>query len=99
MGVLYRRLILLLILPHVSVIRPSSSSNIVNCILKTNLILGVCILLRVGFNPSTQHHYRRSILLLILPHVSVVRPSSSRTIVNYIRKTILILGVCILLRV
>jgi hypothetical protein len=49
--------------------------------------------------PSTQGHYRRLILALILLHVSVVRPSSGRIIVNYIRKTILILGVCILLRV
>jgi hypothetical protein len=30
------------------------------------------------FYPSTQHHYHRLILLLILPHVSVVRPSSGR---------------------
>jgi hypothetical protein len=52
-----------------------------------------------GFCPSTQRHYRRIILLLILPHVSVVRPCSGGNIVNYIVKTILILGVCILLRV
>jgi hypothetical protein len=32
------------------------------------------------FIPSTQRHYRRLILLLILLHVSVVRPSSSRII-------------------
>jgi hypothetical protein len=50
-----------------------------------------------GFCPSTQRHYHRLILLLILLHVSVVRPSSGRNIVNYIEKTILILGVCILL--
>jgi hypothetical protein len=49
--------------------------------------------------PSTQRHYRRLILLLILLSVSVVRPSSGRNMVNYILKTILILGVCVLLRV
>jgi hypothetical protein len=32
------------------------------------------------FYPSTQRHYRRLILLLILLHISVVRPSSSRNI-------------------
>jgi hypothetical protein len=51
------------------------------------------------FIPSTQLHYRRLILLLILLHVSVVRPSSGRNIVKYILKPILILGVCVLLRV
>jgi hypothetical protein len=33
-----------------------------------------------GFYPSTQRHYRRLILLLILLHVSVVRPYSGRNI-------------------
>jgi hypothetical protein len=46
----------------------------------------------VGFNPSTQRHYRRLILLLILLHVSVVRPSSGRNILNYIQKNNLNLG-------
>jgi hypothetical protein len=32
------------------------------------------------FYPSTQRHYRRLILLLILLHVSVVQPSSGRNI-------------------
>jgi hypothetical protein len=32
------------------------------------------------FYPSTQRHYHRLILLLILLHVSVVRPSSGRNI-------------------
>jgi hypothetical protein len=44
------------------------------------------------FYPSTQRHYRRLILLLILPRVSVVQPSSSRNIVNYIPKNNLNLG-------
>jgi hypothetical protein len=42
--------------------------------------------------PSTQRHYPKIILLLILLSVSVVRPSSSRNVVNYILKTILIWG-------
>jgi hypothetical protein len=33
-----------------------------------------------GFYPSTQRHYRRLVLLLILLHVPVVRPSSGRNI-------------------
>jgi hypothetical protein len=101
----YRRLILLLIMPHVSVVRPSSRKNYSSFYSKSNLNLEflhpvVCERSDdVGFNPSTQRHYRRLILLLILLHVSVVRPSSSRTIVHFILKAILILGVCVLLYV
>jgi hypothetical protein len=82
----YRRLILLLMLLHVSVVRPSSSRNIL--LARTTV---ACVRSGdVGFNPSTQRHYPRLILLLILLHASV--PSSSRNIVNYNRKPILILG-------
>jgi hypothetical protein len=70
----YRRLILLLVLVHVSVVRPSSSRNI--------LLVRITVeCVRSGdgrFYPSTERHYRRLILLLVLVHVSVVRPSSRK---------------------
>jgi hypothetical protein len=58
--------------------------------LSSYLILGVCIPLRVcvrsgdgSFYRSTQRHYRRLIYYyIILLHVSVVRPSSSRKYIN-----------------
>jgi hypothetical protein len=92
----YHRLILLLILPHVSVTRPSSSGNV----LLARITVACVRSGDGGFSiPSMQRHYHRLILLLILPHVSVTRPSSSGNIINYIIKTILVLGFCILSRV
>jgi hypothetical protein len=78
--------------PSCAVYNMSSSRNI--CYQK------ICFpMLGGGVTPSTQRYYRRLLLLLKLLNVSVVRPSSGKNIVNYILKTILILGVCILLRV
>jgi hypothetical protein len=60
------------------------------------LILGVCILLHVWDHvmgvlyPSSQRHYRRLILLLILLHVSVVRPSSRFSFITLRHDTFII---------
>jgi hypothetical protein len=77
---------LLLILLHVSVVRPSSSKNTLISMV-TQLTTETYIHFDGGlFYLSTQRHYFRLILifiLLILLHVSVVRPSSSKNICKF----------------